>query len=131
MTPDPTPGEECPECHHDLIGHYGMIRKGELVTPYPTECQEGCGCMYAFKRLHESFTCALIDRKDLVTVCEMQLGTSSLPSDMEKEIRRLPDEVMAEIALAMQNELSGMFYHHLNRAALPILQEERVFPCQN
>jgi hypothetical protein len=46
------PGEPCPVCGHDLIGHYGMINKetGDLVDPYPAECSEGCGCRYGFIR---------------------------------------------------------------------------------
>jgi len=47
------PGEPCPVCGHDLIGHYGLIdpETEELVAPYAHECPEpGCGCRYAFIR---------------------------------------------------------------------------------
>jgi hypothetical protein len=47
------PGEPCPVCGHDLIGHYGLIdpKTEELVAPYAHECSEsGCGCRYGFIR---------------------------------------------------------------------------------
>ena len=77
----------------------------------------------------EFFPAVLVTRGDVVTACEMILEVEpgyELDDETREKVMALEDPCMEEIALAMQSELSGMFYDALTRAAQPLLKEYGV-----